>query len=100
MTKQLDEDMMKMMSITERFKYIAAKKQMMRDMGKEWPKPLDVDEDKWCNYSGMPSPKAYEQNVTQSTNHEWVDRDNDEYDSSSDGEDRRGGEDYDDSNEY
>lgn len=41
MSKRLDKDMIKLMSITERFKYIMEKKKMMREMGQEWPKPLD-----------------------------------------------------------
>ena len=85
------------MSFTDRMNYRTHLAAMMDTIDKI---NQEKNEEKWCNYSGMPSPKAYEQNVTQSTNDEWVDRDNDEYDSSSDGEDRRGGEDYDDSNEY
>ena len=85
------------MSFTDRMNYRAHLAAMMDTIDKI---NKERDSETWCNYSDMPSPKAYEQNVIQSTNHEWVDRDNDEYDSSSDGEDRRGGEEYDDANEY
>tara|TARA_R110001599_G_scaffold347391_1_gene573639 strand:+ start:301 stop:582 length:282 start_codon:yes stop_codon:yes gene_type:complete len=90
---KLDEELMSKMTIQERFNYIAAKKKMLEE--------IRVIKDIWCNYSDLPSPKAYEQN----TDDEWVDRDENEYDSSSGGDKlkRRGGE-YndvgDDSNEY
>ena len=72
MAKQLDKDMLRMMTITERFNYIAAKKQMEMIINKD---PNDKDD--------------------------WVDRDDDSgYDSSSDGKKKRGDELYDDSNEY
>ena len=73
MAKQLDKDMLRMMTITERFNYIAAKKRM----------EMSIDKN-------------------QNTNQEdWVDRDDDGgYDSSSDGKRKRGSESYDDSNEY
>ncbi len=72
MAKQLDKDMLRMMTITERFNYIAAKKQMEMIINKD---PNDKDD--------------------------WVDRDDDSgYDSSSDGKKNGGDESYDDSNEY
>tara|TARA_Y100000361_G_scaffold149594_1_gene164065 strand:- start:383 stop:601 length:219 start_codon:yes stop_codon:yes gene_type:complete len=72
MAKQLDKDMLRMMTITERFNYIAAKKQMQMIINKD---PNDKDD--------------------------WVDRDDDSgYDSSSDGKKNGGDESYDDSNEY
>ena len=73
MAKQLDKDMMRMMTITERFNYIAAKKRM----------EMSIDKN-------------------QNTNQEdWVDRDDDGgYDSSSDGKRNGGDNSYDDSNEY
>ena len=73
MAKQLDKDMLRMMTITERFNYIAAKKRM----------EMSIDK-------------------TQNTNQEdWVDRDDDGgYDSSSDGKKNGGDNSYDDSNEY
>jgi|TARA_R110002060_G_scaffold504_3_gene1315 hypothetical protein len=91
------------MSFTDRMNYRAHLAAMMdtidkinKERGSEMKSP-----ETWCNYSDMPSPKAYDQNVTQSTNNEWVDNEDDDDDySSSDGEDRRGGVDFDDSNEY
>ena len=72
MAKQLDKDMLRMMTITERFNYIAAKKQMQMIINKD---PNDKDD--------------------------WVDRDDDSgYDSSSDEESKRDEDSYDDSNEY
>jgi|TARA_R100000084_G_C4577120_1_gene112031 hypothetical protein len=86
MAKQLDKDMLRMMSITERFNYIAAKKQMQATIDKS-----NKSENLTCNYSGLPSTESYS----------WVDRDDDSgYDSSSDGRKKRGDESYDDSNEY
>ena len=46
MGKQLDKDMMKMMSITERFNYIAAKKKMMLDISSSEP---DRNDDTWAD---------------------------------------------------
>ena len=95
MTKQLDKDMMRMMSLKDRMKYKADLDKMKRDIA-DIKQEKTSDEDKWCNYSGMPSPKAYEQKATQSNNYGWVDNEDDDDDySSSDG-----GESYDDSNEY
>ena len=73
MAKQLNKDMMRMMTMTERFNYIAAKKRM----------EMSIDKN-------------------QNTNQEdWVDRDdNGGYDSSSDGKKNGGDNSYDDSNEY
>ena len=72
MAKQLDKDMLRMMTITERFNYIAAKKQMQMIINKD---PNDKDD--------------------------WVDRDDDSgYDSSSDGKSNGGRNTVDDSNEY
>ena len=73
MGKQLDKDMMKMMSITERFNYIAAKKKMMLDISSSKHDPKDDT---------------------------WVDEEDSDYDNFSDGEDSRRGGDYDDANEY
>lgn len=74
MGKQLDKDMMKMMSITERFNYIAAKKKIMLDISSSKPDPKDEP---------------------------WVDNEDDDDDySSRDDEDSRRGGDYDDANEY
>ena len=106
MGKQLDKDMMRMMSITERFNYVAAKKKMMMQTGEEWPKPLDeVDHNidtsnTTCSYSGLPSMEAYKDKPKTSSD-EWVDRDESDWDSSSDGYSKRGeASSGDDSNEY
>ena len=71
MGKQLDKDMMKMMSITERFNYIAAKKKMMLDISSSKPDPKDEP---------------------------WVDNEDDDDDYSSDRD--SGSDGADDSNEY
>ncbi len=73
MGKQLDKDILRMMTITERFNYLNNLKQMQMSMNKD------------------PKPK----------NEEWVDRDDDGgYDSSSDSRDENDNGYYDDSNEY
>ncbi len=73
MGKQLDKDMLRMMTITERFNYLNNLKQMQMNMNKD------------------PKPKG----------EEWVDRDDDGgYDSSSDSRDENDNGYYDDSNEY
>ena len=82
MGKQLDEDMMKLMSITERFKYIADKKAMANSISQSKEASLE-EQAKHSNWED-----------------EWVDRDESDYDSSSDGGDKRGSDSYDDSNEY
>ena len=46
MGKQLDKDMMRMMSVTERFNYIAAQKKMQHN--------IDTS-NTTCSYSGLPS---------------------------------------------
>tara|TARA_B100000900_G_scaffold338708_1_gene300981 strand:- start:432 stop:602 length:171 start_codon:yes stop_codon:yes gene_type:complete len=45
---------------------------------------------KTCNYSGLPSTESYS----------WIDEENSDYDSFSDGRDKRGKNTVDDSNEY
>ena len=45
---------------------------------------------KTCNYSGLPSTESYS----------WIDEENSDYDSFSDGRDKRGSKTVDDSNEY
>ena len=95
MAKQLDKDMLRMMTITERFNYIAAKKRMAFSMGNK-----DVS-DVTCSYSGLPSMEVYKDEPETSNGDDWIDRDDDGgYDSSSDGGSKRGSESYDDSNEY
>ena len=72
MGKQLDEDMMKLMSITERFKYIADKKAMANSISQSKEASLE-EQAKHSNWED-----------------EWVDRDESEWDSSSDGRSKRG----------
>ena len=100
MAKQLDKDMMRMMTVTERFDYIAAKKKMQYN--------IDTT-NTTCSYSGLPSLEVYkdepeasleEQAKYTNWKDEWVDRDESEWDSSSDGSSKRGSDSYDDSNEY
>ena len=101
MAKQLDKDMMRMMTVTERFNYIAAKKKMQ----------YNIDSSNvTCSYSGLPSMEVYKDepgaSLEEQAKHtdwedDWIDRDDDSgYDSSSDGENKRGDNSYDDSNEY
>ena len=83
MGKQLDEDMMKLMSITKRFKYIADKKAMANSISQSKEASLE-EQAKHSNWGD-----------------EWVDRDESEWDSSSDGRSKRGEDSSgDDSNEY
>ena len=83
MGKQLDEDMMRLMSITERFKYIADKKAMANSISQSKEASLE-EQAKHSNWED-----------------EWVDRDESEWDSSSDGRSKRGEDSSgDDSNEY
>ncbi len=107
MAKQLDKDMMRMMSVTERFDYIAAKKKMgMINSGKEW----DWMDNATCSYSGLPSMEVYKDepgaSLEEQAKHtdwedDWIDRDDDNgYDSASDGGNKHGDNSYDDSNEY
>ena len=91
MGKQLDKDMMRMMSVTERFNYIAAQKKMQHN--------IDTS-NVTCSYSGLPSMEVYKDEPKTSSQDDWVDRDESEWDSSSDGESKRGSTSYDDSNEY
>ena len=101
MAKQLDKDMLRMMTITERFNYIAAKKRMQ----------YSIDSSSvTCSYSGLPSMEVYKDepgaSLEEQAKHtdwedDWVDRDDDGgYDSSSDGKKNGGDKSYDDSNEY
>ena len=100
MAKQLDKDMMRMMSVTERFKYMNDLKKMR----------FNIDTtNTTCSYSGFPSMEVYkdepEASIEDQAKHtdwedEWVDRDESEWDSSSDDRSKRGSDSYDDSNEY
>ena len=84
MAKQLDKDMMRMMSVTERFKYQNDLKRIR----------LNIDDIK--NEADKDEPINGMLNED-----EWVDRDNSDWDSSSDGESKRGDNSSgDDSNEY
>ncbi len=101
MSKQLDKDMMRMMTVTERFNYIAAKKRMQHNIDSS---------SVTCSYSGLPSMEVYKDepgaSLEEQAKHtdwedDWIDRDDDNgYDSSSDGGSKRVDESYDDSHEY
>ena len=101
MGKQLDKDMMRMMSVTERFNYIAAKKKMQHN--------IDTSS-VTCSYSGLPSMEVYqdkpEASLEEQAKHtdwgdDWVDRDESDWDSSSVEYSKRGSNTSDDdSNEY
>ena len=101
MAKQLDKDMMRMMTVTERFNYMAAKKRMQHNIDSS---------SVTCSYSGLPSMEVYKDepgaSLEEQAKHtdwedDWIDRDDDNgYDSSSDGGIKRVDESYDDSNEY
>jgi len=51
MAKQLEKDMLRMMSITERFNYIAAKKQIQATINKNQEEWVDKDDDGGYDYS-------------------------------------------------
>jgi len=100
MGKQSEAELLKNMSVTERFKYIADKKRMQHN--------IDVS-NVTCSYSGLPSMEVYqdepEASLEEQAKHtnwgdDWIDRDESDYDSSSDGRSKRGSTSYDDSNEY
>tara|TARA_R110002012_G_scaffold6558_1_gene31233 strand:- start:494 stop:817 length:324 start_codon:yes stop_codon:yes gene_type:complete len=101
MSKQLDKDMMRMMTVTERFNYMAAKKRMQHNIDSS---------SVTCSYSGLPSMEVYKDepgaSLEEQAKHtdwedDWIDRDDDNgYDSASDGGSKRVDESYDDSNEY
>ena len=101
MGKQSEAELLKNMSVTERFKYIADKKRMQHN--------IDVS-NVTCSYSGLPSMEVYKDEPEASLEDqakysnwgdEWVDRDESEWDSSSDGYSKRGDDSSgDDSNEY
>ena len=101
MGKQSEAELLKNMSVTERFKYIADKKRMQHN--------IDVS-NVTCSYSGLPSMEVYQDEPEASLEEqakysnwgaEWVDRDESEWDSSSDGRSKRGStSNGDDSNEY
>ncbi len=67
-------------------KQLNKKPRKIINSGKEW----DWMDNETCNYSGLPSTESYS----------WVDEENSDYDSISDGRDKRGSKTVDDSNEY
>ena len=80
MGKQLDKDMMRMMTVSERFNYMAAKKQMAFNIGNK-----NVD-NVTCSYSGLPSMEVYKDepgaSLEEQAKHtdwedDWIDRDDD-----------------------
>ena len=101
MAKQLDKDMIRKMTISERFKYMNDLKKMKYN--------IDTN-NVTCSYSGLPSMEVYNDepgaSIEEQAKHtnwedEWVDRDESEWDSSSDGKSKRGSNSNgDDSNEY
>ena len=112
MGKQSEDELLKNMSVTERFKYIADKKRMQHN--------IDTS-NVTCSYSGLPSMEVYQDEPEASLEEqakytdwedekvdseaawkdEWIDRDESEWDSSSDGRSKRGStSNGDDSNEY
>ena len=126
MGKQLDKDMLRMMTITERFKYINDLKKMKMNISQakaeqnndpfedpdvqeflEWadkPGSWDKKYDKSFTVGGLSNDKeqsfkAFQEKQNQNTQ-SWIDEEESDYDSFSDGKDSDGGEDYDDSNEY
>ena len=97
MGKKLDEDMMRMMTIGERFKYIADKKKMELKLNPNVaPNDIKPDEDF----------ESYHANLGDLDNdppetEPWIDEERSDYDDFSDDEDGGGGESSDDdSNEY
>jgi hypothetical protein len=85
MGKELDKDMLRMMTITERFKYMNDLKKIKMNISQAKAE----QNNETCNYSGLPSTESYN----------WVDEEDSDYDSFSRGDrnDSDGGED---SNEY
>jgi len=98
---QEDKNIMEMMSVSERFDYMAAKKKMQHN--------IDTS-NVTCSYSGLPSMEVYkdepgasleEQAKYTDWEDEWVDRDESDWDSSSDGRSKdRNTSNGEDSNEY
>ena len=93
MGKQLDKDM-RMMSITERFNYLAAKKKMMLDISSL--EVVDLEDLKKV-ISSLLDDRVSKHDPKDDT---WVDEEDSDYDNFSDGEDSGCGGDYDDANEY
>ena len=123
---QLDKNMLRMMTITERFKYINDLKKIKMNISQakaeqnndpfedpdvqefleqvDKPGPWSEEDDKIFTVGGLTNDKeqsfkAFQEKQNQNTQ-SWVDEEESDYDSFSDGRDSDGGEDYDDSNEY
>ena len=126
MGKELDKDMLRMMTITERFKYINDLKKIKMNISQakaeqnndpfedpdvqefleqvDKPGPWSEEDDKIFTVGGLTNDKeqsfkAFQEKQNQNTQ-SWIDEEESDYDSFSDGKDSDGGEDYDDSNEY
>ena len=126
MGKELDKDMLRMMTITERFKYINDLKKIKMNISQakaeqnndpfedpdvqefleqvDKPGPWSEEDDKIFTVGGLTNDKeqsfkAFQEKQNQNTQ-SWIDEEESDYDSFSDGRDSDGGEDYDDSNEY
>tara|TARA_R100000544_G_scaffold35960_1_gene23707 strand:+ start:323 stop:700 length:378 start_codon:yes stop_codon:yes gene_type:complete len=125
MGKELDKNMLRMMTITERFKYMNDLKKMRMNISQakdeaednlEDPDvqefleqadkqgPWSEEDDKIFTVGGLTADKdqsfkAFQEKQNKNTQ-SWVDEEESEYDNFSDGGDSSGGEDYDDSNEY
>ena len=123
---QLDKNMLRMMTITERFKYINDLKKIKMNISQakaeqnndpfedpdvqefleqvDKPGSWSEEDDKIFTVGGLTNDKdqsfkAFQEKQNQNTQ-SWVDEEESDYDSFSDGRDSDGGEDYDDSNEY
>lgn len=126
MGKELDKNMLRMMTITERFKYMNDLKKMRMNISQAKDEqtndpfkdpdvqefleqadkqgPWSEEDDKIFTVGGLTADKdqsfkAFQEKQNQNTQ-SWVDEEESEYDNFSDGGDSSGGEDYDDSNEY
>ena len=126
MGKKLDEKMLRMMTITERFKYMNDLKKIKMNISQakaeqnndpfedpdvqefleqaDKPGPWSEEDDKIFTVGGLTADKdqsfkAFQEKQKQNTQ-SWVDEEESDYDNFSDGKDSDGGDDYDDSNEY
>lgn len=126
MGKKLDKDMLRMMTITERFKYMNDLKKIKMNISQakaeqnndpfedpdvqefleqvDKPGPWSEEDDKIFTVGGLTNDKeqsfkAFQEKQNQNTQ-SWIDEEESDWDNFSDGRDSDGGEDYDDSNEY
>ena len=126
MGKELDKNMLRMMTITERFKYMNDLKKMRMNISQAKDEqtndpfkdpdvqefleqadkqgPWSEEDDKIFTVGGLTADKdqsfkAFQEKQNKNTQ-SWVDEEESDYDNFSDGGDSSGGEDYDDSNEY